>query len=204
MAARRTRRTPEEARSQILEAAESRLAQGGHEAVRVQHIAADLGLTDAAIYHHFGNREGLLGALAKFGARRLRASVEEIVSGWDEGELDIAALVESVLDTFERRGYANLVMWLSLSGGPSDAGSGMFAAVVEAFEEHWQGGAMQAADTTNNAGPRYLAALLVIVCAAEPLLGTTCRRSVGLPGGRPTTKRFRSWFAETLAQQLSS
>ena len=51
---RRVRRSPEEARRAILEAAEKHLVEGGPEAVRVQVVARDLGLSDAAIYHHFG------------------------------------------------------------------------------------------------------------------------------------------------------
>ena len=51
---RRVRRQPDEARRLILEAAEKRLVEGGPEAVRVQLVAGDLGLTDAAVHHHFG------------------------------------------------------------------------------------------------------------------------------------------------------
>ena len=58
--AKRVRRSPEAARLAILEAAERRLIEGGPETVRVQHIAADLGVTDAAVHHHFGSREALI------------------------------------------------------------------------------------------------------------------------------------------------
>src|SRR5690349_15767941 len=131
----RTRRSPEEARTRILEAAEARLAEGGPDAVRVQPLAAELGVTDAAIYHHFGNRAGLLDALARFGARRLRTSMEEVVAGHASGDVDIARLVELALDTFERRGYSRLMLWLSAEGIPTDRGSGMFDGVVAAFEQ---------------------------------------------------------------------
>jgi hypothetical protein len=47
--AKRIRRTPEAARRAILRAAERRLIEDGPEGVRVQHIAADLGMTGAAI-----------------------------------------------------------------------------------------------------------------------------------------------------------
>jgi AcrR family transcriptional regulator len=212
MSTRRTRRTPEDARRRILEAAEKRLAAGGPEAVRIQHVAADLGLTDAAIYHHFGNREGLMDALSRFGARRLRTATEEMVAGWGDGEPDIEALVELAVDTFERRGYSNLILWLSAQGLSSDRGAGMFDAIARTFEAR----ATEQASTTNRkrvggesirAGstvlePRFLAALLVMVCAAEPVLGSVARRSVGLGGGRPTALRFRAWFAALLAKNL--
>jgi AcrR family transcriptional regulator len=188
---RRVRRTPSEARLRILEAAEACLATGGPEAVRVQRIASDLGITDAAIYHHFGNREGLLDALSRFGARRLRESVEQILAGWGDEGLPIPALVDALVDTFERRRYAKLILWLADAGIEADRGSGMFDAVAQAFEQ-------RAHSSSGSHDPRFVAALLVMVCAAEPLVGVTSRRSVGLGGGRPTTKRFRTWFAEAI------
>ena len=60
----RRRRTAEEARREILEAARVRLAKGGPEAVRLQDVAADVGISHPAILHHFESREGLLQALA--------------------------------------------------------------------------------------------------------------------------------------------
>lgn len=199
----RTRRSPEDARLRILEAAEVRLAEGGPDAVRVQRLAADLGVTDAAIYHHFGNRAGLLDALARFGARRLRTSMEEVVAEHQGGQPDIRALVELAVDTFERRGYAQLILWLAGAGIPSDRGSGMFDAVVRAFEGSRQSvGKAGAADPQHE--PRFVAALMVMVCAAEPLFGNMSRRSVGLGGGRPTTLRFRNWFAGAIAELLAA
>ena len=192
---RRVRRTPDEARRRILEAAEARLVEGGPEAVRVQHVAADLGITDAAVYHHFGNREGLLDALSRFGARRLRESVDEILAGWDDEALPIPALVDVLIDTFERRRYAKLVLWLADAGVDAQRGSGMFDAVARAFE----GRSRRRADRLE---ARFLASLLVMVCAAEPLVGGTSRRSVGLAGGRATTKRFRAWLADAIEDLL--
>ena len=61
--AKRTRRPAREARQRILEAAEQKLIEGGPDAVRVQTLGRELGITDAAIHHHFGNRDGLLEAL---------------------------------------------------------------------------------------------------------------------------------------------
>jgi AcrR family transcriptional regulator len=192
----RVRRTPSEARRQILEAAEARLADGGPDAVRVQRIAADLGVTDAAIYHHFGTRERLLDALARFGARRLRESVEEILAGWHDEKLPISALVDALVDTFERRRYAKLILWLADAGVAADRGSGMFDVVVRAFAQRPARGA-------NPVEPRFVAALLVMVCAAEPLFGSTSRRSVGLGESRATAKRFRAWFAEAVETLLA-
>jgi len=200
--ARRTRRTPEEARQRILEAAEAHLSKGGPDAVRVQPLASELGITDAAIYHHFHNREGLLDALARFGARRLRSSMEEVVAGRGASCTDIRALVELAVDTFERRGYSRLVLWLSGAGIPSDRGSGMFDAIVSAFESARPPGrkkptGKQALESRN------VAALMVMVCAAEPLLGDMSRRSVSIERSDANTQQFRNWFAATIAEMVT-
>lgn len=193
---RRTRRKPEEARILILRAAEARLALGGPDAVRVQPLATELGITDAAIYHHFGNREGLLDALARFGARQLRSSMEEVVAGHEARVSDIAALVELAVDAFQRRGYARLVLWLAEGGYPVDRGSGMFDAIVTAFE------GPRPRKTGNSEKARFVAALMVMVCAAEPLFGDISRRSVGIESSKASALRFRHWFAATIAHLL--
>lgn len=201
---KRTRRSPDEARRRILEAAEKRLAAGGPDAVRIQHVAADLGITDAAIAHHFGNREGLLDALARFGARNLRTAMEEVTARFDGDRDDLDAVVELALETFERRGYARLVLWLSMAGIPSDRGSGMFDSLGVAFERRFLAASPPGRNKAAVAREaRFLATLLVMVVCAEPLLGTTSRRSLGLGGNRTTTLQFRRWFSETLQDLLS-
>src|SRR5262245_66530593 len=67
----RIRRTPEEARRQILDAAERLLAAGGPEAIRLQDIARDVGISHPAILHHFGSRDGLTRALGERAVQRL-------------------------------------------------------------------------------------------------------------------------------------
>ncbi|MBV1885644.1 MAG: TetR family transcriptional regulator, partial [Parvibaculaceae bacterium] len=51
--AKRIRRTAEEARRLILDAAEKRLAEQGPEGIRLQDIAKDIGVSHPAILHHF-------------------------------------------------------------------------------------------------------------------------------------------------------
>jgi len=201
---KRTRRSPEEARRMILEAAEKRLAVGGPDAVRVQHLAADLGITDAAIYHHFKNREGLLDALARFGARNLRNAMEDVIARFDGDREDIDAVAALALETFERRGYARLVLWLSMAGVPSDRGSGMFESLGAAFERRFLAASPAGGDKAAAAREaRFLATLLIMVVFAEPILGTISRRSIGLGGGRPTTLQFRRWFSGAMQSLLS-
>ena len=116
MTARRTRRPAEEAKRVILEAAEKRLMQGGPDAVRIQPLARDLGITDAAIHHHFGSRDELMVELLKFGGRRLREAARAATAPGVEDGLDVEAFLEGALTVFGDRGYARLAIWLKASG----------------------------------------------------------------------------------------
>src|SRR2546421_2443478 len=85
----RIRRSPEDARRLILDAAQRRLIDGGPDAVRVQTVAADVGMTDAAVHYHFTNREGLMEALLADAGRRMRRDLRSVADGWDPGTLDL-------------------------------------------------------------------------------------------------------------------
>jgi len=188
----RVRRAPAEAKQRILQAAERRLVEGGPDAVRVQPVARDLGITDAAIHHHFGNRDGLLEALLVHGARRLQAEVGAEVERWRAGDIDFEAFAERVLDTMQRRGYARLFMWLAL-GGFKERGSGMFGPFVEAL--HNRRSAASAHPTLpGGEETAFLATVFVMTLVGEPLFGEAIRRSVGLKADRATTRRFRQWL----------
>jgi AcrR family transcriptional regulator len=88
-AIKRVRRSPEASKRAILEAAERRLIEDGPDGVRVQRIAADLGMTDAALHFHFGNREALVEALMRFSAKRLVEDIGDALETWDADRLDL-------------------------------------------------------------------------------------------------------------------
>lgn len=68
-------RNAEDTRGALLEAAINRLADGGG-AVDFDGIAADVGLTKGALYHHFGSVGGLLAEVYREAVRRHAARVE--------------------------------------------------------------------------------------------------------------------------------
>ena len=62
---KRVRRTPDEARRLILEAAQAAIARTGPEGLRLHDIAAAAGVSHPLILHHFGSRAGLVRALTR-------------------------------------------------------------------------------------------------------------------------------------------
>ncbi len=65
VAPRRRRLAPEERRAQIIEAARALFAEGGIALVTMRNIAARVGITQAAIYQHFQDKEAILYAIAE-------------------------------------------------------------------------------------------------------------------------------------------
>ncbi len=199
----RVRLGRDEARRAILEAAEKRLREGGPEAVRVQHVAADLGITDAAIHHHFGSRQGLLEALLRFGGRRIRDELDAILQAWDGEPAGLERVAERIADAYSVQGHARLALWLSLSGWQPTSG-GLFEPLVDAVHR----ARLQAARGNGSPRPRrqdtqYEVALLNVALAAEPLFGPGFLRSVGLDGEPSTQEGFRRWLVRRLAGLLT-
>src|SRR5262249_49080130 len=193
MAEPRKRHSADEAKQLILDAAEKRFRDGGMAAVRVQLVAQDVGMTDAAVHHHFGNREGLLAALLRRARRSVRATLDAATRRWNGGTRDLASLSELVTDCYDRRGYARLATGLTLSG-VRGRGSGMLSDLVDALQRAADGEAEdsgQAAPTRTEI--QSVVALFHLFHAAEPLFGEAMLRSVGLPNDAASRDRFRTW-----------
>ncbi|MEZ0367068.1 TetR family transcriptional regulator [Mycobacterium sp. pUA109] len=190
----RTRRPPDEARGLILDAAAALLAQGGAAAVQVRAVAAQIGMTDAGVTHHFGNRDKLLAELLRHGGRQLRAALQEVLAAWLDRGADLVELVES-LERFYRRGYGELAAALHAAGW-RDRGGGILDPVADALHQLRPEG--KSIDDT-----RLAVAALHQAMATEALYGSAFRRSAGLTGGAASdsTTQVR-WWARQLQLAL--
>ncbi|WP_202806481.1 TetR family transcriptional regulator [Kribbella catacumbae] len=186
MAAERIRRTPQEARALILDAAAALLAEGGVAAVQVRAVAARVGMTDTGVTHHFQSRDNLLRELLRHGGRQLRAAVQEALNSWLEKGADLFELVEALAGLY-RQGYGELAIALHAAGW-REHGSGMLNPVVEALHELRPSKA-SLEDT------RLAVAALHQAMATEPLYGSAFRRSAGLTGAAASdpANQLRWW-----------
>ncbi|NUO98160.1 MAG: TetR/AcrR family transcriptional regulator [Nonomuraea sp.] len=198
--ATRVRRQPEDAKRLILEAASKLLAAGGPAAVQVRAVAAEVGVSDAAVNHHFGTRERLLESLLRFGGAELKAELHTVLGTWADAPIDPAELVRT-LSALYAGGYAELALALHRSGW-RDTGSGMLDEVVDRL--HAQ--ARQHCAATGRT-PASREAIQLTVCAlhqavaTEPLFGDEFRRSVGLDD--TARDRLLDWWIETLRATLA-
>ncbi|WP_332767699.1 TetR/AcrR family transcriptional regulator [Phenylobacterium sp.] len=196
---RRVRRTVEASRQTILETAERYLAEEGPHGVKVQRIARDLGLTDAAIHYHFGNREGLLEALLRFSGRRFVDELTLAMEASGSPSFDLGKAARLLTDLYERRGAARLAMWLILSGW-SPSGGGMLQPLVDWLHEARTRRALESGLTAPQLeDSQKLIALLSAVTFAQALSGDALLRSVGLQA--LPREDFLSWVTDLLEQE---
>ncbi|HQT86975.1 MAG TPA: TetR/AcrR family transcriptional regulator [Acidiphilium sp.] len=119
--ARRTRRSAPEARRQILDAAEAQLAHVGPGGLRLQSIAAEIGLSHPVILHHFGSRERLIDALNARTIEQLKSATSNLVAdAVTPTHTIIESLVEQVFNAVGN-GLAQRLAWLASSGAAGEA-----------------------------------------------------------------------------------
>src|SRR5205807_2946900 len=72
----RTRRRGRDKRDRIVEAAMRHFAERGYQAARVQDVAAELGISKASVFQHFGTKDELFLAAFRRAARSFDAYLE--------------------------------------------------------------------------------------------------------------------------------
>lgn len=114
--ARRERRTPQQARALALRSARNLLISQGPNAITLQAVASDLGMSHTNLIHHFGSASGLQTALMHHMVSQLTDAIETAVSRFRAGEADVADFVNIVFDAFDTGGAGSLAAWIMLSG----------------------------------------------------------------------------------------
>ncbi len=198
---RRVRRTAEDARSAILDAASRRVAEVGPGGLRLQDVAADVGVSHPTILHHFGSREGLVAAVVHRCVDALHASLLAEIAKGRRGEEPIADMLEAAARVLGPMGHARVIAWLSLSGEVSDTrGSESLERIARASHELRR--AHRSEDT-----PPYEDTSFVVMLAAFALFGDAIVGPMLHPPEDAATrerraKRFRTWLARLLQQHL--
>ena len=196
---RRIRRSAEDARTAILDAAERRLVECGPNGIRLQDVAADVGVSHPTILHHFGSRERLVEAVIQ---RRVRAMNQEVVLALvsarasDEASTAIA-LFDNVYRMFAD-GHARVMAFCALEGRVPTLTRESLRPVAQAthaarLARRRPGQPPPSFEETEHAV--HLGALALF---AEAIVGSILR---GDPEGQPdeaASKRFRDWLAKHL------
>lgn len=213
---KRRRRTPESARREILDAAGRQLMKDGPDGLRLQPIAADLGISHSSILHHFGNRDGLLDALSLDAFQSLERDLKQSFETPTGGD-PATDLFDQIARILGERGHARLLAWQLLSGrGPSEPtasdapGKGGEAEATGLLDrlartvhtlriEHArsQGRAIPDLDAT-----RRLVLWTALTVFGEAFAGDLMLHSAGFGRDAASRKQFRDWVAKAFESQV--
>lgn len=174
----RIRRTPEEARTLALASARRLLLADGPDAITLQAVATDLGMSHTNLIHHFGSAAGLQSELMRQMVSELTATIESAVMRLRAGKGEMKDFVDIVFDAFDQGGAARLAAWIVLSGESSH-----LAPIGEVVRDHIDS-VERGADADGNTSSiheRVTSATLFVTMAAlgDAIIGNQLRKMVG-------------------------
>ncbi|MGZ3457081.1 MAG: TetR/AcrR family transcriptional regulator, partial [Archangium sp.] len=111
----RRRRSPEQAKQEILDAAERLIAASGPDGVGLQQVAREAGVSHALVTHYFGTYDGLVREAL---VRRMGAAREEVLAllaspDWEPGRTPV---LDVLFELLKDPALVRLMAWAALSG----------------------------------------------------------------------------------------
>jgi AcrR family transcriptional regulator len=198
----RRRRSAEEARAMILDAAERRLRESGPDALRLQDVAADVGISHPAILHHFGSREGLVHAVVKRAMDALEADLVQAFTTKEAGPPDGSMMLDRVFEMLAERGHGRLLAWLSLSGFERAFDTPSARASWRAIIDGTHALRLAEGSTSDREDTAFAVVLSAIAILGQAVAGPMVFRLAGVDD-RGVERRFMKWFSALLGAHLS-
>ncbi len=198
---RRPRRTADEARTAILDAAEQSLAEIGPSAIRLQEVAKQVGVSHPTVLHHFGSREALVSAVVDRALAALQADVIAAMEHAPDGEDEIAALLDRISAALATNGHGRALAWCALSGMAPSPDKRRLRQVAELvhpvrLERRGHRRSLPFDDTL------FTLLLAMFALFAQSVTGPMMLGAAGLAPGPETEQRFRRWLARLLVTHL--
>lgn len=172
------RRTPEAARTLALTSARRLLLADGPDAITLQAVATDLGMSHTNLIHHFGSAAGLQSELMRQMMSELTTTIESAVMRLRAGKGEVSDFVDIVFDAFDHGGAGRLAAWIILSGEAQRLAP--VGEVVRDYIDSVERGATVDTDT-EHVHQRVTSATLFVTMAAlgDAIIGNQMRRMVG-------------------------
>jgi AcrR family transcriptional regulator len=129
----RRRRTPEQARKEILDAAADLIARHGPDGVGLRRVAGAAGVTHGLVTHYFGTYRALVQAVVRRENERQRERVRDRMRA-DDGVPYAEGMTKVLFDTLTDERYVRLWTWSQLDAGDLDTASANLAELVDGIE----------------------------------------------------------------------
>ena len=191
---KRIRRTPEQARRQILEAAEASMAASGPAGLRLQEVADAAGVSHPTILHHFENREGLIRAVHQRSLEELR---DTLTAAFTEADA-VHGVVAATFAAF-RNGLAQRMQWILQSGPPPRE-----LPVFEDMVERVHAARLNRGGDTDIEDTRAIVHLTVVTAFGDAVIGRHLRRATTPEADAEGAERFAAWFAHWLQGRIET
>ncbi len=202
----RRRRTSAEARREILDAAELRLAQGGPDAIRLQDIASDMGISHPTILHHFESRDGLVSALQDRAVQRLEEELVEVLEGETELGESAVGVIERIFAALGDSGLARLLAWSALTGeGPddSDRQDPLLRHLTDLVHKRRVAlGTVSEDDPAAREDSEFIIRLTAVATLGDGIMAPILDCRTGHEDDPGVRQRFRKWYARLLLEHL--
>lgn len=189
--ARKTHKSPEEARTAIMDAAEQIMTDVGPAGLRISAVAKAAGMAHPNIIHHFGSREGLIEAVSmRLGSRATYRITQSIKKAAETSADKKYEALTNVLDNVFLEGEGRLSAWLHMSGVENSMDENMrrILAVSQELRRSVDSGAK--AVNTNR-----LVVLITLALLGEVVYGPGISDSLGFSDDTEGPNNFREWLA---------
>ena len=190
----------------ILDAAEKRLREGGPEAIRLQDIARDVGISHPTILHHFDSRDGLTRALQARAMERLEEELLVVLESEPASESTAVGVMERVFATLGDAGHARLLAWRALGPSPPRPGERRVPILQEltdrvharrlAYRRDHGLGEVSREDS------EFVVRLTTAAMLGDGIFGPFIDTLTGHEEDRDVRRRFRAWLARLLLEHL--
>ena len=192
---KRIRRTPEQAREEILSTAETLFLADGPEGIRIAEISKRMGISHGTLLYHFKSAEDLKAALYQRLSLRVR---QEALSGLEGplGEGGLIPLFNQVLKNMSSPERGPLLAWLLAQGDdpfPPENEQGL-AQIAEKLAAH---------TGIPEENSRQLILLPVLAMFGECLVGGHVRKRLGLGHDKSHRDAFRSWLLQVISREVA-
>jgi AcrR family transcriptional regulator len=176
---KRIRRSPEEARWALLDAAQAILVDQGPAAVTLKAVSHRLGMTHGNVTHHFGTRSALHSELVARLAEQLTERAGAAVVRLRKGEVSAEQIVDMFFETFEASGLGKLFGFIAANGATQE-----LTPIMDVIRNNVRTlRAGEPANTDRNAygaGPILLS--LISYALTSALIGVPLERAADMPG----------------------
>lgn len=195
----RKRRTADEARTAILDASERMLVAAGPAGIRLQQIAADVGVSHSAVLHHFGSREKLVEAVVARATHSLQARlVEAVRASAPKDTSEVRALLDGVFEALAEGNQGRAYLWLALDGYAPPIDAVGVRAVAEAVHEVRR----ERRRAKGKRAPAFDDTYFTILLPALAMLSLSVLAPATEGASAEGATRFRAWLARLIHAHL--